>query len=380
MIFLMVAFYVLFPALVIYLCQRYPFVDKIGAVIICYIGGIVIGNLHLLPPDNFKVLDALTTVTIPIALPLLLFSMNIRRWFRLAGKTMVSLGLIIVAVMAMALAGNLLFNGKVEDAWKVAGLMVGVYTGGTPNLAAIKTALSVDPSTYLAIHTADVAVSAVYILFAITIAQKIFLFFLPAFSTMTSRADTDAGEDINCYSGIFKKPVVKGLTNALMLSVLIFAIGGGLTLVLPKSISMAAAILVITTLGIAASTVRRIRKIPMTFQLGQYFILIFCMAVASMAELSRLFSAAPILLIWVAFMVFGTMILHMLLSIVFKVDADTVLITSVAAICSPPFVPIVASAIKNKEIVVSGLTTGIIGYAIGNYLGVFCAYLFRAMG
>ncbi len=380
MIFLMVAFYVLFPALVIYLCQRYPFVDKIGAVIICYIGGIVIGNLHLLPPDSFKVLDALTTVTIPIALPLLLFSMNIRRWFRLAGKTMVSLGLIIVAVMAMALAGNLLFNGKVEDAWKVAGLMVGVYTGGTPNLAAIKTALSVDPSTYLAIHTADVAVSAVYILFAITIAQKIFLFFLPAFSTMTSRADTDAGEDINCYSGIFKKPVVKGLTNALMLSVLIFAIGGGLTLVLPKSISMAAAILVITTLGIAASTVRRIRKIPMTFQLGQYFILIFCMAVASMAELSRLFSAAPILLIWVAFMVFGTMILHMLLSIVFKVDADTVLITSVAAICSPPFVPIVAGAIKNKEIVVSGLTTGIIGYAIGNYLGVFCAYLFRAMG
>ncbi len=380
MIFLMVAFYVLFPALVIYLCQRYPFVDKIGAVIICYIGGIVIGNLHLLPPDSFKVLDALTTVTIPVALPLLLFSMNIRRWFRLAGKTMISLGLIIVAVMVMALAGNLLFNGKIDDAWKVSGLMVGVYTGGTPNLAAIKTALSVDPSTYLAIHTADVAVSAVYILFAITFAQKIFLFFLPAFSSGNAHADTDPGKDINCYSGIFKKPVVIGLLKALGLSILIFAMGGGLTLVLPKSISMAAAILVITTLGIAASTVPRIRKIPMTFQLGQYFILIFCMAVASMAELSRLFSAAPILLIWVAFMVFGTMILHLLLSIVFKVDADTVLITSVAAICSPPFVPIVAGAIKNKEIVVSGLTTGIIGYAIGNYLGVFCAYLFRAMG
>ncbi len=380
MIFLMVAFYVLFPALVIYLCQRYPFVDKIGAVIICYIAGILIGNLHLLPPDNFKVLDALTTVTIPVALPLLLFSMNIRRWFRLAGKTMISLGLIIVAVMVMALAGNLLFNSKVDDAWKVSGLMVGVYTGGTPNLAAIKTALAVDPSTYLAIHTADVAVSAVYILFAITFAQKIFLFFLPAFSSGNTHADTDPGNDINCYSGIFKKPVVIGLLKALGLSILIFAIGGGLTLVLPKSLSMAAAILVITTLGIAASTVPQIRKIPMTFQLGQYFILIFCMAVASMAELSRLLDAAPILLIWVVFMVFGTMILHLLLSIVFKVDADTVLITSVAAICSPPFVPIVAGAIKNKEIVVSGLTTGIIGYAVGNYLGVLCAYLFRALG
>ncbi len=380
MTFLMVAFYVLFPVLVIYLCQRFPAVDKIGAVIICYIVGIFIGNIHILPLNSFNVLDALTTITIPIALPLLLFSLNIRQWLRLAGKTLISLGLIIVAVILIAFAGNMLFNDKIDDAWKVSGLMIGVYTGGTPNLAAIKTALSVDPSTYLAIHTADVAVSAVYILFAITFAQKIFLFFLPAFFCKNTPADTDPGEDINCYSGIFKKPVVIGLLKALGLSILIFAMGGGLTLVLPKSVSMAAAILTITTLGIAASTVERIRKLPMTFQLGQYFILIFCLAVASMAELSRLFGAAPILLIWVVFMVFGTMVLHMLLSVVFKVDADTVLITSVAAICSPPFVPIVAGALKNREIVVSGLTTGIIGYAIGNYLGVFCAYLFRTMG
>ena len=38
---------------------------------------------------------------------------------------------------------------------------------------------------------------------------------------------------------------------------------------------------------------------------------------------------------------------------------------------SPPFVPVIAAALKNKEIVVSGLIIGIIGYAIGNYLGVF---------
>ncbi len=380
MIFLMVAFYVLFPVLVIYLCQRYPAVDKIGAVIICYIGGILIGNINILPEDSFKVLDTMTTVTIPIALPLLLFSLHIRQWLRLAGKTVISLGLIIVAVIFMAWAGNMMFSDKIDDAWKVSGLMIGVYTGGTPNLAAIKTALSVSPNTYLAVHTADVAVSALFILFAITIAQKIFLFFLPAFSPMNSRTGSDPGEDINCYAGIFQKPVVIGLCKALGLSILIFAIGGGLTLVLPKNLSMAAAILTITTLGIAASTIERIRKIPMTFQLGQYFILIFCLAVASMAELSLLLDTAPVLLLWVVFMVFGTMTLHLLLSIVFKVDADTVLITSVAAICSPPFVPIVAGALKNREIVVSGLTTGIIGYAVGNYLGVFCAYLFRTMG
>ena len=380
MIVLMVAFYLLFPVLVICLCQRFPAVDKVGAVIICYIAGILIGNLPVLPAGSDRVLDGLTTVTIPIALPLLLFSLDIRQWLRLAGKTVLSLGLILVAVTVMAGAGSLLFGGRVDEAWKISGLMIGVYTGGTPNLAAIKTALSVEPSTYLAIHTADVAVSAVYILFAITVAQKFFLRFLPPFATRNADPGTDTREDINDYAGIFRRPVVIGLIKALGLSAGIFAIGGGLTLVLPDGVAMAAAILAITTLGIGASLIQRIRQLPKTFQFGQYFILVFCLAVASMADLGRLLHTAPVLLVWVTFMVFGTMLLHMLLAMVFKVDADTVLITSVSAICSPPFVPIVAGALKNREIVVSGLTTGIIGYAIGNYLGVFGAYLLRGLG
>lgn len=71
--------------------------------------------------------------------------------------------------------------------------------------------------------------------------------------------------------------------------------------------------------------------------------------------------------------------LPLLLSAIFRIDVDTVIITSVAAICSPPFVPMVAGALKNREIIVSGLTAGIIGYAVGNYLGVFCAYLFKSL-
>ncbi|GAG52220.1 unnamed protein product, partial [marine sediment metagenome] len=30
--------------------------------------------------------------------------------------------------------------------------------------------------------------------------------------------------------------------------------------------------------------------------------------------------------------------------------------------------------LKNREIVVSGITTGVIGFAIGNYLGILVAY------
>ena len=62
---------------------------------------------------------------------------------------------------------------------------------------------------------------------------------------------------------------------------------------------------------------------------------------------------------------------------VIKIDADTVIISGSALICSPPFVPVVAAALKNKEIILTGMIVGVAGYAIGNYLGIFIAYLLK---
>ena len=73
----------------------------------------------------------------------------------------------------------------------------------------------------------------------------------------------------------------------------------------------------------------------------------------------------------VAFVVFGSLILHLILAAIFKISVDDFLITTTALVYSPPFVPVVAGALKNKEIIITGLTVGIIGYAIGNYIGIF---------
>jgi len=51
-------------------------------------------------------------------------------------------------------------------------------------------------------------------------------------------------------------------------------------------------------------------------------------------------------------------------------DADTFLITSKTFICNPAMVPVMAGAIKNRELVFSGLIVGIIGDGIRNYLGI----------
>ena len=108
-----------------------------------------------------------------------------------------------------------------------------------------------------------------------------------------------------------------------------------------------------------------------------YVIYIFCFAVASMTRLDMLVNIDWSALWYVTICIFGSMLVHALLCKPFKIDSDTMIITSVSTICSPPFVPVVAGAIKNKDVMISGLVTGIIGYATANYLGVGIAMLFR---
>jgi uncharacterized membrane protein len=171
---------------------------------------------------------------------------------------------------------------------------------------------------------------------------------------------------------VSKKYLLPNIT-ALGVALLIILVSVGLGELVPGNSQMVVIILSITTLSILASMIPKIHRIEKTFDYGMYFILVFSLVVASMADL-RLFSTSHIhIFYWVILVYLGSLAIHVALAALFKIDADNVIIVSTALTCSPPFVPVVASALKNKEIVVSGLTVGIVGYAVGNYLGVLVA-------
>lgn len=371
-----VVFFVLFPVLVVYLCQKFPFINKIGAVILCYAVGIVIGNIGVLPQNISGTQNMLMTLVIPIAIPLIFFSVDIKRWSRLAGKSLLSFTFAVLSVTIIVSISYFIFRPLIgNEAWKVSGMFIGVYTGGTPNLAAIGTALRVDPTVFLAAHTADVVTGAVWFLIILTVLQKVLLKFLPSFQPLGDDSQSQETTNFNSYIGIFRRQTILPLLGALSIAIFIFAIGAGLTFIVPHEYAMVVAILTVSTLGILCSLIPTVRHIPMTFQLGQYFILIFCLVVSSMADIQQLMYTAPAMIGFVVFIRFCSIALHVALSAIFRIDADTVIITSVAATYSPPFVPAVAAALKNKEIITSGVITGIIGWVIGTYLGITVAYI-----
>ena len=378
---LLVLFYIGFPILVIFLGSRkIAFIDRIGPVVFCYAAGILVGNLGILPKEAAGVQDIMTTAAIPIALPLMFFSLDARRWSRAGGKALISFILQCVAVIVVVCAGYFLFRGSIgEETSKVAGMLVGVYTGWTINLASIGTALRASPAMLVTANTGDMVISAIYLLFVMTVGQKVIQKILPPWRKSAASSASVEIRQYDSYAGIFSRAVFPKLLAGLGIAVLIAGLGASFILFLPKAWGMAAAMIIITTLAIAASFIPKIRSIPMTYQLGQYFSLVFCLVVGSMADIRTLLSAAPGMLGFVALAIFGSMFLHILLCAVFRIDTDTMIITSTAGICSSPFVPMVASALKNRDIIGPGVITGVIGLVIGTYAGIGIASILQAL-
>jgi uncharacterized membrane protein len=418
-IVLLVLFYFAFPLLIIYMCKRWSVLKKLGSIVLAYGFGLLLGSVGILPRggeaykmalqgrpslpkyeveallkngtitevDNYvntiaSTNDMLVSAAVMIAFPLLLFSLNIKRWLRFAKEGLISMILALISVVAIVSSGYFIFKNVVPDCWKVAGMLVGVYTGGTPNLVALKVALGVDPNLFIMTSTYDMIVGAITIIFFITIGPRFFRAVLPPFKHLENEenidqvvAETESFED---YSGMMKKGVLLTLIKALGISMVIFIMSFGLSLLFPKDAQLVVVILSITTLGVIASLIKWINKIEKSFQLGMYFILVFSLAVASMADLGVIFSIGFMgLFMFITWAYFGSLFLHMLLSKIFRVDADNFLITTTAFVFSPPFVPVVAGALKNKDVIITGITVGIIGYVIGNYLGVGLGYFLK---
>jgi len=381
---LLIIFYFTFPALVLYLESRYEIVRKIGAIIICYAVGLLIGNAGILWEGVLEFQNLVMTITVPLAIPLLLFSLNFRRWIKMAGDTFLSMILGLISVFCMAIPGYYIFRDQLPEMWKIAGMAIGLYSGGTPNLAAIARGLGVEEELYIMTHTAELVIGALILLFLLTGAKPFFGLWLKPYQRTGDQKDQPEIDvaDFESYEGFFRRKTVPGILRAFGVAAVIFGIGYGTTFLFEGDAGDTAAVLTVTTLGILASLVPSVNRIRSSFQLGMYFIYVFCVIVASKADIIALFSVDNInllynLLLYIAIVIVGSLLLHSILSWIFGINVDDFIITSTALSNSPPFVPVVAAALRNKEVVVPGMIIGVIGYAIGNYLGVAIAYLLR---
>jgi uncharacterized membrane protein len=348
------------------LCTKYKKIKVLSPILLCYLTGIILGNIKAIPLDrDFSM--TVSEISVMLAIPMILFSTDFKGWLGLAKTTVVSFCLVIVSVIASSAAAFFVFSNHVGNADIISGMLTGVYTGGTPNLIAIGMGLHISESTLILVNTSDAIIGGLYFLFLISIGKWLFGKFLPRFSR-PSYMETDDFSDIESAPD-------KNIIVVLVLALLFVGISVGISLLVTGTMEVGIIMLAVTTLGIAASFNKKICSIKGTYKTGQYIIYIFSLAIGTTVNIKDILNANPSIFLYTLFVMLGAIWVHLLLAAVFRIDRDTTIITSTAGIYGPAFIIPVANAINNRYVILSGLMSGLVGYAAGNYLGYLIALI-----
>lgn len=374
-IILLVLFMLSFPLLIILGESKIKIINWLSPIILCYAMGLLLANLPFIK-INSEISTTISEVMVPLAIPLLLFSTNIIKWLKGAKSAVLSFVLCIIAVSITATIAAFIFKDNLAETSKLAGMMVGVYTGGTPNMSAIGMSLGVTEETFILLNASDLIMGSIYLIFLMTIAKPLLSKFLPKYINPNTEEEV---EDSNTFANLEISWKLKNILLFLATAIIILGIAVGISIILYDSLKAVIIILTVTTIGIALSFVPKINQLKGSYELGEYFLLVFCIALGSLANIEELLSSASYTLYFTAFVMFGSIILHIVFAYFAKIDVDTVIITSVAGIYGPAFVGPIAKVLNNKLIILTGMTTGLVGYAIGNYLGIGLAMLLQGL-
>jgi len=390
---IIISLYLLTPIVIIFLFKKYLFFQKVGTVILAYAVGIVLALSGQLPTEGIpeyntlhNVQEWLMNLTVPLAIPLMLFNSDFKLWTKSLPKTMMALIGGIVSVVVAVIAAFFLFRSQgVEYEANVAALMTGIYTGGTMNFAAVGKALNVDSNTMTLVLTFEMIITFPLIIFIVSGGYKVFRKMLPFSDIQTNKKvpHTAFGNEnvFENYGEMFSAKIFPKMMIGLLLSIGCLAVGAAISMLIgtlfhwDKKLNEMVIILTITTLAIILSFNKKIRELPRTFELGMFFILIFSVVVASQFDIYSLKTEGLQILFFILFVMIVSIGLHLLFSRFAKVSGDLFTVAHVALLCSPPFIPPIVSAMNNRKVLISGIVIGLIGYAVGTYLGILLSWL-----
>ena len=364
------------PLLVMLAAKRWPVIERISPMVILYVIGLTVGNVGIVGESARQTCTDVSNVAVLLSIPLMLLGCDFRMWSAKAALKAFLVGLF--SILAVTIGGFFLFHNQAvntglthADFARVSAAMTGIYTGGIPNFAPVAKAVNLPDNLFLLVSGYDLVVTSLYLLFIVFLGGRLVRWLFP---TGQSSPISDNDTDIPDTEASSTKPFwsrIGNRTAGVGVAVVIVGISYTLSRGIPIDNNTAVIILLLTTLSIARSFWKPLKKLENTFDTGLYFVYVFCLAVATMVNVRELeFSRYIFILGYIAFAVFGSLLLQLLFAKLFKIDGDLTLAASISLINSPPFVPMVAAVLHNKSVILPGIAIGLLGYAVGNYLGI----------
>ena len=371
--------------LAIYLEQKTKIGSKLTGCVMALIGAMILSNTGIIPLDA-AAYDFVWDYIIPLSIPMLLFNADIRKIGRESGRLLIIYLISGFGTIAGGIVAYNLLKGSFDGLGSVLPMMIGTYTGGSVNLAAMSDVYNVGGELVSSSVVADNLLMALYFFALIAAAGSKFFLKHYRHPLIDELAGADNAEDAGAATYWKPKEVsLKDIAFCLALSLVIVAvsvkIAGVLGSLFPTSNFILALLngllgnqyLIITTLTMIIATFfpRQVGNIAGAQEIGAYLIHIFFAVIGVPASIYMILTKAPLLLLFCALIVLTNMIFSFLFGKLFRFSLEEIIIASNANIGGPTTSAAMAIAKGWNTLIVPAILVGTLGYVLGNYYGIF---------
>lgn len=357
--------------------QKFKGFKTIGPALFVIILGIILVNLKIVT-GSCDLYGVISVYCIPISMSLYLLNVDVKQIVKMSKQPLLSIISAVFCVSVVAVVFGAILGGKINEGWKVAGMFVGTYTGGSSNLTAIANGLNASAETIAAANAAD---------YVIGMPTMVLMFAAPAILKKSKRFQkfwpysfTEAELE---GSGNTKELMeseewsIKDIAMLLAIATTVVAVSTKLSGFFSSDFASAGRILMISTFSIIIAQIPAVRKLKGAMNLGLFFGMMFLAVVGFSVDIQNFLGSALYITLLCFCVIFCSIVLHLLITRMMKIKYEYVLLGIVGAIADGTTSALVASGAKWKSLISIGLLMGIIGGVCGNYFGIAVAYIVK---
>jgi uncharacterized membrane protein len=352
-----------------FLGERTRIGSHLTGAVIAILGAIAASNLRLIP-HSAPAYGFVFSYIVPVLIPLFLFQADLKRLVFETGRTTAAFLLATVGTVAgVTLAVLLLDLGHLAEGaglpaaqreGAIAGLFASTYIGGSVNYAALGevTGLSRDASFFSAATATDNLFSAVYLGF---------LALLPGWRWLARHYPGSDHSEEGATLGQ-SRPTAMSLVLGLAAALVIVALCDGIIAWLQLS-DWRYVLITAATLTLATSIPGLAERLAGSFELGIGLSFVFFAAIAAGADLVAMVQVAPLLILLVLILLSVHALVTFGLGSVLRLSLPELITASNAAILGATTAPALAATRGWNSLVTPGVLVGVLGYALGTFIG-----------
>jgi len=345
-----------------FLAERTRIGKRISGAIIVLIGSLALTNAGVLP-EAAPFYDVVWAYFIPMGVSLYLFRADIVGIFLESRRVLLAFTLGALGVVVGAIIGGIVLDMGPMHA-ELAGIFTASYTGGSLNFAAVADAVDVsDTSTLAAAVAVDNMMGIIFFLSASFAGG--WTYFRNSFGWRASELYQLSDDQHSDESSLSGETIAVSLALAAVISALGIEIAAHLSL---DSYS----ILFVSAITVLAATIaqRWMRHLYSSDQLAAVMMYIFFAVLGAGVNLAAAFGAAATQIIFVGFIIFFHLVFVLIGARLFGLNYGEVIVASVSCLGGPAISAAYAVLFGWRSLLGAAVATGVLGYAIGNFLGV----------